>query len=107
VATAREQIAKAGIALSLEWSLTQVGLALPEPPPQAIRGLLADARATVDRPMHDVNAAVSGLQTSSQIDTFTRRRDRSARRQRTRDAPPRRGDAWRRWQDTGGGERRR
>ncbi|WP_291296129.1 methyl-accepting chemotaxis protein [Elioraea sp.] len=74
VAVSREKVAAAGIALSLERSVTQVSLALPAPPPEALRNLLTQARSAVDRALAEVNASVSNLSTSSQIDTFRSRR---------------------------------
>ncbi|MCU0985713.1 MAG: methyl-accepting chemotaxis protein [Acetobacteraceae bacterium] len=80
VAVAREKVAAASIALALERSVTQVSLGLPDPPPEALRRLLADARGGVDRAMAAVDQAVAALDTSSQIATFRERRAAWAQR---------------------------
>jgi methyl-accepting chemotaxis protein len=80
IAAAREKVASAGIALSLERSVTQVILSLPGEAPEALRHLLGEARGAVDAAMAEVEAAVSGLAASRQIDTFRDRRAGGAQR---------------------------
>jgi methyl-accepting chemotaxis protein len=70
---ARSMLAQATIAMSLERSLTQVGLALPDALPSNLRSLLDRQRSTVDAAFDEVNTLVAESDHLYARDAFTGR----------------------------------